>query len=97
MRIRPFKPESRGLILNFGPCGPIFYFCMHRNTKLTEPLRREVFLRWEGEKISIRELAREYHVDKRVIQRVVERGKDGDFSVRKSVNHRYLTSSKING
>lgn len=69
---------------------------MHRNTKLTEPLRREVFQRWKADSTSIRGLAREYHVDKKVIQRVIERGKDGDFEVRRSTNHRYLVS-KANG
>lgn len=63
---------------------------MHKNTKLTEPLRKEVFRKWKAGGISIRGLAREYHVDKRVVQRVIERGKTGDFSVRKSVNHRFL-------
>ena len=38
----------------------------------------------------MRELARDYHVDKRVVSRVIERGKTGDFSVHTSVNHRYL-------
>ena len=65
-------------------------FFMHQNTKLTEPLRREVFRRWKNDRISMRGLARDYHVDKRVIQRVIERGKDGDFEVRNSTNHRFL-------
>lgn len=63
---------------------------MHRNTKLTERLREEVYQVWAKGEHSIRGLARDYHVDKRVIQRVIERGKEGDFSVRKSTNRRYL-------
>ena len=38
----------------------------------------------------MRGLAREYHVDKRVIQRVIARGKNGDFSVHSSANHRFM-------
>ena len=70
---------------------------MHRNTKLTEPLRKEVFKKWKAGDYSIRGLAREYHVDKKVIQRVIERGKEGDFSVRRSINHRYLKTTKHRG
>jgi len=66
---------------------------MHRNTKLTEPLRKEVFAKWKAGGNSIRGLAREYHVDKKVIQRVILRGKEGDFAVRKSTNHRYIKST----
>ena len=65
-------------------------FLMHKNTKLTEPLRKEVFRRWQKEKLSLRKLAAEYHVDKKVIQRVIERGKQGEFGVRDSTNQRYL-------
>jgi len=67
---------------------------MHQNTKLTEPLRKEVFKKWKTGGISLRELAREYHVDKKVIQRVIARGKEGDFSVRRSTNHRFLEKKK---
>lgn len=62
---------------------------MHKNTKLTEPLRREVYRRWKEEDLSLRKLGELYHVDKKVIQRVIERGKKGDFAVRDSTNKRY--------
>ena len=68
---------------------------MHRNTKLTEPFRKEVFAKWKAGVTSMRGLAREYHVDKRVIQRVIERGKNGDFSVRRSINKRYMKKNEM--
>ena len=54
---------------------------MHKSTKITPVIRKEVFARWKKEKISQRQLAKEYHVDKRVIGRIIERGKKGDFDV----------------
>ena len=67
---------------------------MHQHTKLTPPLRKEIFEKWKAGKgvLSLRILAAEYHVDKRVIGRVIERGRRGDFSVHTSTNHRYQKS-----
>jgi hypothetical protein len=63
---------------------------MYQNLKLAPALRKEVYVAWKKEKRSLRELASEYHVDKRVIGRIIERGKKGDFSVHTSTNHRYI-------
>lgn len=63
---------------------------MHKNTKLPPVIRREVYLLWKQGK-SQRWLADEYHVDKRVIGRIIVRGRHGDFSVHDSTNHRYRT------
>ena len=63
---------------------------MHIGTKLTPLLRKEVYKKWRKEKLSQRELASQYHVDKRVIGRIIERGKKGDFSVHTSTNSKYL-------
>ena len=63
---------------------------MHKHTKVPPVLRREVYRRWvEGR--SQRWLADEYHVDKRIIGRIVVRGRLGDFSVHDSTNERYRT------
>jgi hypothetical protein len=67
---------------------------MHKNTKLTPVVRKEIFTRWKKGDISQRALALEYHVDKRVIGRIVERGRTGDFSVHTSVNLRFQTAKK---
>lgn len=63
---------------------------MHKNTKLPEALRREVYRRWVTGQ-SQRSLADEYHVDKKIIGRVVVRGRLQDFSVHDSTNERYRT------
>lgn len=62
---------------------------MHKNTKLTPTLRREIYQIWENRKYSFRDLAKNYHVDKNIISKVIVRGKLGDFSVHDSTNHRY--------
>lgn len=63
---------------------------MHKHTKIPPALRKEVYERWtKGQ--SQRSLADEYHVDKRVIHRIVVRGRLDDFSVHNSTNHRYRT------
>ena len=67
---------------------------MHTGTKLTPILRKEVYRRWRKEKLSQRELASLYHVDKRVIGRIIDRGKKGDFSVHNSTNTKYLLAKK---
>ena len=68
---------------------------MHKNTKLTEVTRRLVYQKWVKSRgvLSLRVLAAEYHVDKRVIGRIIERGSRGDFSVHASVNRRYRKSA----
>lgn len=63
---------------------------MHKSTKITPVLRKEIFTRWKGGEISQRQLAREYHVDKRIVGKIIERGNEGDFSVHTSTNKRYL-------
>lgn len=64
---------------------------MHKNTKLTPVVRREVYDLWTTGEWSQRRLADEYHVDKRMIRTVLTRGRLGDFSVHDSTNHRYRT------
>lgn len=63
---------------------------MHKHTKLPSRMRREVYECWIGGQ-SQRSLADEYHVDKRIIGRIVVRGRFGDFSVHDSTNTRYRT------
>jgi len=64
---------------------------MHKNTKLTPTLRREIYKVWLNQKHSLRYLAEQYHVDKNIIKTVLIRGKMGDFTVHDSINHRYRT------
>ena len=64
---------------------------MHKNTKLAPALRQEVYTCWCAGGWSQRKLADEYHVDKKVIKRILVRGRLGDFSVHDSTNERYRT------
>lgn len=64
---------------------------MHKNTKLTPTLRREVYQEWTRKTHSLRKLAIKYHVDKNIIKTTVVRGRLGDFTVHDSTNHRYRT------
>jgi transposase InsO family protein len=64
---------------------------MHKNTKLTPSLRRDIYEKWSRGSNSLRHLAEQYHVDKNIIKTVILRGKIGDFTVHDSVNHRYRT------
>lgn len=68
---------------------------MHKNTKLTPVSRKEIYEKWVRGKgtLSMRGLAVEYHVDKRVISRIIERGRRGDFSVHNSTNTKYQKST----
>jgi hypothetical protein len=68
---------------------------MHKNTKLTPVLRKEIFQAWKKEKCSQRELGRRYHVDKRVIGRIIDRGTVGDFSVHDSTVRRYQRRKRL--
>ena len=69
---------------------------MHIGTKLTPLLRKEIYKRWKKENISQRSLVSEYHVDKRIIGRIIERGKQGEFSVHNRTNKKYLHIKKKN-
>lgn len=62
---------------------------MHKNTKITPTLRREIYAQWKNQGNSFRSIAERYHVDKNIISKIVLRGKMGDFSVHDSTNHRY--------
>ncbi len=62
---------------------------MHKNTKLTSILRREIYQRYCQERCSFRSLGKEYHVDKKIIKKVIIRGRIGDFTVHDNTNHRF--------
>jgi transposase InsO family protein len=64
---------------------------MHKSTKLTPVTRREIYLSWCATRTTQRQLAVRYRVDKRVIGKILMRGRLGDFSVHDSTNKRYRT------
>jgi len=54
---------------------------MHKNTKLTPTLRRDIYNLWKKQIYSLRSLAKQYHVDKNIIKTVIVRGRLGDFNI----------------
>ena len=64
---------------------------MHKNSKLTPVLRREIYQKYCQGRYSFRSLGKEYHVDKKIIKKVIIRGRIGDFTIHDSTNHRFKT------
>lgn len=64
---------------------------MHKHTRLTPSLRRDLYESWKKGRLSFRALGRRYQVDKNTVKKVILRGKLGDFSIHDSTNHRYRT------
>lgn len=63
---------------------------MHKNTKLTPLIRKSIYFLWtNGNKVA--HLAREFHVNRSVIYKILRRGKIGDFSLHNSTNQRFKT------
>ena len=61
---------------------------MHKNTKLTPLVRKEIFSLWRSGK-TVTWLAEEFRVTRKIIYRIVNRARKNDFSVHKSMNKRY--------
>lgn len=61
---------------------------MHKNTKLTPVRRREIYNLWQRGG-SVTDLAAEFHVSRPVIYTVLRRARLHDFSVHRSINHRF--------
>ena len=62
---------------------------IHRRARLTPIQRREIFDKYYRQNTRIRDLRQQYSVSRPTIYRVLERGRDKDFSVHKSVNKRF--------
>lgn len=63
---------------------------MHKNTRLLPYMRRALYQAWqEGENVTT--LSQEYRVTRRIIYRVLERARVGEFTNRTSMNHRFRT------
>ena len=64
---------------------------IHKWTKLTPVLRREIADKYFRQSIRISLLAKEYRVSRNTIYNVIRRAKLKDFSIHKSINKRYRT------
>ncbi|NTV55217.1 MAG: transposase family protein [Candidatus Moranbacteria bacterium] len=63
---------------------------MHKNTRLLPYMRKAAYEEWKNGK-SVSFLAREYKVTRKIVYRVLERARMGEFENRKSVNARFRT------
>jgi transposase InsO family protein len=62
---------------------------MHKRTRLTPIQRQEIYYKFHKQKAKVSDLAIEYHVSRPSIYKILERGRKQDFSVHRSINHRY--------
>jgi transposase InsO family protein len=62
---------------------------IHKRTRLTPYQRQEIYDAYYQQKKRICDVAREFHVSRPTIYKILERGRKKDFSVHRSTNHRY--------
>lgn len=62
---------------------------IHKRARLTPIQRREIFDKYFNRGVRICNIARQYSVSRPTIYRILERGRDKDFSIHRSVNKRY--------
>ena len=62
---------------------------IHKRTRLTPIQRQEIYNAYFTDKKRVCVLAREYHVSRPTIYKILERGRKRDFSIHKSTNKRY--------
>ncbi|MBT9175691.1 MAG: hypothetical protein DDT22_01375 [candidate division WS2 bacterium] len=62
---------------------------IHKRARLTPIQRQDIFNKYYKQNIRICDLCRQYSVSRPTIYRALERGKDKDFSLHKSVNKRF--------
>lgn len=62
---------------------------MHRRTRLTPLQREEVYRRYIDANVRVIDLSREYHVSRPTIYKIISRGRDKDFTIHRSENHRF--------
>ncbi len=62
---------------------------IHKRARLTPIQRQEIFDKYFNKGIRICDLSRQYSVTRPTIYRVLERGRNKDFSIHKSINKRY--------
>ncbi len=62
---------------------------IHKKTRLTPFQREQVYRDYFENKKRVCDLVREYHVSAPTIYKILERGRKNDFTIHKSINHRY--------
>ena len=64
---------------------------IHKRTRLTPIQRKIIYHKYTEEKITVSDLAREFHVSRPTIYKIIKRGRSSDFSIHRSANARYRT------
>ncbi len=64
---------------------------VHKHTRLTPIQRKAVYRNYTEENVSVTDLAREFHVSRPTIYKIIKRGRAQDFSIHTSTNKRYRT------
>ena len=62
---------------------------IHKRTRLTPLQREEIYRVYHGEGKKISELAKAYHVSRPTIYKIIQRGRQRDFSIHPSTNTRF--------
>lgn len=62
---------------------------IHKSTRLTPVQRKEMADRYFHQKTRVATLAREYRVSRHTVYNIINRARVKDFTVHRSVNHRY--------
>jgi len=62
---------------------------VHKKTRLTPLQRQDIYDKYIKEKVRVCDLAREYHVTRPTIYKILARGRKKDFSIHKSTNARF--------
>ena len=62
---------------------------IHKKTRLTPHQREQVYLDYYQNKLRICDLVHKYHVTAPTIYKILERGRQSDFSIHNSMNHRF--------
>lgn len=62
---------------------------IHKRARLTPIQRREIFDKYFNKGVRICDLQRQYSVSRPTIYRALERGRDNDFSIHKSINKKF--------
>lgn len=62
---------------------------IHKQTRLTPIQREEIYRVYHGEGKKVTELAEAYHVSRPTIYKIIQRGRQRDFSIHRSTNKRF--------
>ena len=62
---------------------------IHKRTRLTPTQREDIYRKYTKEKIQVSALAREYHVSRPTIYKIIKYGRLQDFSIHRSENQRF--------